>query len=62
MKTVPSWEGQAPMGAEVGCAIPGKPTPAAFATAVATAATPPMEGIFHGVFVTTGPAIALMEN
>ena len=28
----------------------GTPTPAAFATPVALAATPPMEGIFRGVF------------
>ena len=32
------------MGAWVGCAIPGKPTPSACATAVAAAATPPLEG------------------
>ncbi len=46
MKTVqaiPSREGQGPSGPGVGCGIGNKPTPA-------LRATPPMEGIFMGVF------------
>ena len=43
MKTFPLLGG-APE--ELGCVLLGKPTPSAFATAVALAATPPREGIF----------------
>lgn len=50
------------MGAGVGCSIPGKPTPAAFATAVATAATPPMEGIFQFPSLEVTPASYLTDG
>jgi uncharacterized protein DUF1553/uncharacterized protein DUF1549/cytochrome c len=40
--------GASPRGAGVGFALLGKPTPSAFATAAAAAATPPREGISKG--------------
>ena len=53
------------MGAGVGCAIPGKPTPSAFATTVTAAATPPVEGIFkkaaHGALAAP-PGMEMIEG
>ena len=48
MKVFPSREGQAPEALGWVYALLGKPTPSAFAAAVATSTTPPKGGDFQG--------------